>query len=112
MLVRLEMDEKFMSFNYFGDPPGWAMLVALGAHLIAGIMIGALYFSILWWNSRRLVLGGGMTATIALMIGRFVILAGLLTLASLQGALPLLVMALGVLIARSAVMRRFWLAAP
>ena len=33
------------------------------------------------------------------MLGRFVLLGGLLTLASLEGALPLLAMALGVLIA-------------
>jgi hypothetical protein len=40
------------------------------------------------------------------MIGRFVILGVVLTLASLEGALPLLLMALGVLIARSVVVRR------
>jgi hypothetical protein len=39
------------------------------------------------------------------MIGRFVLLGGLLTLASFEGALPLLLMALGVLIARPVVMR-------
>ena len=53
-----------------------------------------------------------LTTTVALMIGRFALLGGLLTLASLEGALPLLVMALGVLIARSAVMRRVREAAP
>ena len=46
------------------------------------------------------------------MIGRFILLGGLLMLASLEGALPLLVMALGVLIARSAVMRTIRQAAP
>ena len=46
------------------------------------------------------------------MIGRFALLAGLLTLASLEGALPLLVMTLGVLVARSAVMRRVREVAP
>ena len=35
------------------------------------------------------------------MVGRFVLLGGVLTLASLEGAMPLLVMALGVLVARS-----------
>ena len=47
-----------------------------------------------------------MVTTIALMIGRFVLLGGLLTLASLEGALPLLMMALGMFIARFAVMTR------
>ena len=47
-----------------------------------------------------------MATAIAVMIGRFVLLGVLLTLASLEGALPLLVMALGVLIARSVVVRK------
>jgi hypothetical protein len=46
------------------------------------------------------------------MIGRYALLGGLLTLASLEGALPLLMMALGVLIARSVVVRRVREAAP
>jgi hypothetical protein len=46
------------------------------------------------------------------MIGRFVLLGGLLTLASLEGALPLLMAALGVLIARSTIMHRVREAAP
>ena len=50
--------------------------------------------------------------TIALMIGRFALLGGLLTLASLEGALPLLVMALGVFVARTVVMRSVRRAAP
>jgi hypothetical protein len=40
------------------------------------------------------------------LIGRFVALGVILTLASLEGALPLLLMALGVFIARSIVMRQ------
>jgi hypothetical protein len=47
-----------------------------------------------------------VTTTIALMVGRFALLGGLLTMASLEGALPLLAMALGVLVARFVVMRR------
>ena len=46
------------------------------------------------------------------MIGRFVLLGGLLALASLEGALPLLMMALGVLIGRAIVMRNTREAAP
>ena len=57
-------------------------------------------------------MGGRATTTVALMIGRFALLGGLLALASLEGALPLLVMALGVFIARSAVMRRVGEATP
>ena len=53
-----------------------------------------------------------MTTAIALGLGRFILLGGLLALAALEGALPLLAMALGVLIARPMVMRRVREAAP
>ena len=112
MLVRLEMDEERMSFlRSIPCRPG-PCSSASPAHLAAGIVLGVLYFRSLWWNARRFTGGGRATTTIALMIGRFALLGGLLTLASLEGALPLLVMALGVLIARSVVMRRVREAAP
>ncbi len=101
-----------MSLASFDGLPVWAMLLSLGAHLAAGVMLGVLYFRALWWNTRRFALGGRVTTTIALMIGRLGLLGGMLTLASLEGALPLLVMALGILIARSAVLRRGREAAP
>jgi F1F0 ATPase subunit 2 len=100
------MDEERMSFASFHDLPAWAMLLRLSAHLAAGFILGALYFRTLWWNTQRFIQGGRATTTIALMIGRFVLLGGVLALASLEGALPLLVMALGILIARSMVVRR------
>jgi F1F0 ATPase subunit 2 len=112
MLVRLEMDEERMSFLSFDALPAWAMLVSLCGHLVAGMLLGALYFRTLWWNARLFALGGRATTGIALMIGRLVLLGGLLALASLEGALPLLVMALGVLIGRSMVMRRVREVAP
>ncbi len=101
-----------MSFFSFDGLRPWTMLLSLPAHLAAGIALGVLYFRAVWWNARLFALGARATATIALMIGRFALLAGLLTLASLEGAVPLLVMAFGVLIARSAVMRRLGAAAP
>jgi F1F0 ATPase subunit 2 len=105
MLVRLEMDEGRMSFISFNTLPGWTAPLALAIHFAAGIALGMLYFRGLWWNVRRLTGDGRVMTTIALMIGRFVLLGGLLALASLEGALPLLMMALGVLIGRSVVMR-------
>ena len=57
-------------------------------------------------------MGGRTITVVALMIGRFVLLGGLLTLASLEGALTLLMMALGVLIARAVVIRRVREATP
>ena len=106
MLVGLEMDGKRMTSLYFNSLPTWAMLLSLTAHLAAGIMLGVVYFRSLWWNARRVTAGASVATTIAVMIGRFVLLGMLLTLASLEGALPLLLMALGVLIARSVVVRK------
>jgi F1F0 ATPase subunit 2 len=105
MLVGMEMDGEGMTSLYFNGLPTWEMLISLTAHLAAGIMLGVIYFRSLWWNTRRVAKGGRVATTIAVMIGRFVILGAVLSLASLEGALPLLVMALGVLIARSVVMR-------
>jgi F1F0 ATPase subunit 2 len=105
MLVSMEMDGERMTSLYFNALPTWAMMLSLAAHLAGGIMLGAVYFRSLWWNARRFTEGGRVATTIAAMIGRFVLLGLLLTLASLEGALPLLVIALGILIARSVVMR-------
>ncbi len=112
MLVRLEMDAERMSFPPFDPLPSWAMILGLVAHLAAGIAVGIVYFRSLWWNARRFAGGGRVTTTLALMAGRFALLGGLLALASLEGALPLLLMALGVLIARAVVMRAVRAAAP
>ncbi len=101
-----------MSFWSFDSLPAWAMVLSLAVHLAAGIGLGVLYFRSLWWNIRLFTLGGRATTAIALIIGRLALLGGLLTLASLEGALPLLGMALGVLVARFAVMRRVWEAMP
>jgi F1F0 ATPase subunit 2 len=106
------MDEKRMSLLLLDRLPSWAMTLSIGGHLAAGILLGLLYFRAVWWDARRFALGGRATTTIALMIGRFTALGGLLILASLEGALPLLVMALGVLIARSVVMRSVGEAVP
>jgi F1F0 ATPase subunit 2 len=105
MLVRLEMDQERMSHLVFNALPGWAALLDLAIHLCAGIALGVLYFRGLWRNVKRLTGAGRLSTTIALMIGRFAAIGGLLALASLEGALPLLVMALGLLIGRSIVMR-------
>ena len=101
-----------MSGLSFDALPPWAMLLSILAHLAAGIGLGILYFRSLWWNVCRFTGGGRATTVIALTIGRFALLGSLLTLAGWEGALPLLVMALGVLIARSAVIRSIREASP
>lgn len=83
-----------------------AMALGLILHLAAGFGVGLLYFHSLWWNAQLLAAGGRLITAITLGLGRFILLGGLLVLASLEGALPLLAMALGILVARPAVMRR------
>jgi F1F0 ATPase subunit 2 len=99
------MDEERMSIWSFQALPAWAMVFSLGMHLAAGIGLGIVYFNAVWWNARLFAMGGRASTTIVLIIGRLVLLGGLLALTSLEGALPLLAMALGVLVARPVVMR-------
>jgi F1F0 ATPase subunit 2 len=106
MLVRLEVDEELMRFPLFDTLSAWTEFVSLTAHLAAGIALGVLYFRSLWWNVRRYIGGAPVVTTIALTIGRLVFLGSLLTLASLEGALPLLTLSLGVLVGRFIVMGR------
>jgi len=101
-----------MRITPFGALPAWAMLLDLGLHLAAGVLLGTVYFRTLWWNVRMFAVAGRVTTAIAVMGARLVLLGCLLALASLEGALPLLLMAAGVLIARPEVMRRVREAAP
>jgi F1F0 ATPase subunit 2 len=112
LLVRLEMDATLMNFPSFSSQPPWTMILSLIGYLAAGIALGTLYFRGLWWNARLFAGSSHLPAGFAFMIGRFVLLAGFLTLASLEGALPLLAMALGILVARAGVMRRVKSASP
>lgn len=89
-----------------------SMAFSVIAHLTVGILLGLLYFRSLWWNVRLFTSGGHVTTTIVLFLGRFAVLGGLLALASLEGALPLLSMVFGLLIARAMVVRRIREAAP
>jgi F1F0 ATPase subunit 2 len=100
------MGEERMSFWTFDSLPSSAALLGLAAHLALGIVLGVVHFGGLWWNTRRLAAGDRVLTTVLLMIGRFVLLAGLLTLVSREGASPLLAMALGVMVGRFAVMHR------
>lgn len=86
--------------------PTWAMAVSLALHLAAGTGIGILYFHGVWRTTQRLASGNGIIRTIGLTLGRFAALGGVLFVVSLEGAPPLLVTALGVLIARAIVIRQ------
>ncbi len=97
-----------MTWPVFAHLSAWAMALSLVLHFAAGIGLGLLYLRGLWWNARLLTSGGHVTTAIALGLGRFVLLGGLLALSALEGAPPLLAMALGVLIVRPLITRRIW----
>ncbi len=78
----------------------------LPLYLIAGLLLGILYFHGLWWNVRLFTRTGQMRNALAVMVGRIVLLGGVLTLAGLRGAWPLLTTALGILLARLIVVQR------
>lgn len=100
------MDGTLVSIAFAPNLPSLAMVSGLLAYFAGGVGLGLVYFNAIWWNARLFARSGLGVAAIALVIGRFALLGGALTLASLQGAAPLLVMALGVLAVRPIVMRR------
>jgi F1F0 ATPase subunit 2 len=93
MLVGLAMDAKHMNS------------LAPVLYFVSGIACGIVYFRFLWWDVRRFAAAGSLGITILSMLVRVALLGGILTFASKQGALPLLLMALGVVIARFLVAR-------
>ena len=76
-----------------------------GLCLAAGVAAGLLHFLLLRWNTR-LFITTGVPRAIGIQALRLVALAGVLLLAARLGAMPLLLTALGVLIARQIVVRR------
>ena len=82
------------------------LALRVGAWLGGGALIGAFYFLTLRWNVRMLALGRAPLLAMALQLGRFAFLAGVLgVIASRFGALPLLLATAGILAARTATMR-------
>ena len=70
-----------------------------------GIGAGLLHFLLLRWNARLFFTEGALHA-IGVQVLRLAALAGVLLLAARLGAMPLLLTALGVMIARQIVVRR------
>lgn len=101
-----------MSVLAFHTLAPWAMALSLASNFAAGAAAGLLHVGTLWWNTRRFAQGGRATTTAALMVVRFAVLGGMLLLASLEGAPPLLAMALGILAARMLAVHKFRMAVP
>jgi len=74
----------------------------------AGLIAGGIYFALLRWNTALYLRGGRVWPAALMQIARVGGLVGLLVIAARCGALPLLLTALGVLIARPFVVR--WVA--
>jgi hypothetical protein len=86
--------------------------LAESAGLIAGLAVGATHFTLLRRNTDLYLRPRGLGQAIALQGLRLALLAFVLVLLARQGALPLLLGALGVPVARSIVLRRVRGAAP
>jgi F1F0 ATPase subunit 2 len=75
------------------------------AFFAVGLAAGMLHFALLRWNAVLYGRAGGIGGAVALQLLRLAVLAALLAVISMQGALPLLLAALGVLVARPVVMQ-------
>jgi F1F0 ATPase subunit 2 len=98
------MDAQAMTSFHLGEQALLALRAC--AWLGGGALIGGFYFLTLRWNVRMLVLGRAPLLAMALQLGRFALLAGVLAMiASRFGALPLLVATAGIFAARTAAVR-------
>jgi F1F0 ATPase subunit 2 len=102
----MEMDEQRMNFALIDNIPTWFELAGVAGGLVAGTALGILYFDNLRWSISSFVVDGRAARTIVLMVLRFVVLGGLLTLVSLAGPMHLLVVTLGLFVGRSFIIRR------
>ena len=91
MLVCLEMDAK-------------RMIAVL--HLPLGVALGILYFNSLWRSVGMMTSATTLKASFIAIALRFALLGAVLLPISLEGALPLLLTAAGVMAGRFLVMRR------
>lgn len=81
------------------DVTAWAVC------FVTGLFAGALYFLCVRWNANLIARGQRTALVIATTLLRFAALAALLFAAARLGALPLLLMALGVTLARFVIVR-------
>ena len=80
-------------------------MIADTAFFAAGLAAGTLHFALLRWNASLYGRPGRIGGAVALQLLRLAVLGCVLALIARQGALPLLLAALGVLVARPIVMR-------
>jgi len=81
-------------------------MITGAAYLLAGLLTGVAFFALLRWNTGLYLRAGGLGVAVAVQVLRLAAVGFVLTLAARHGALPLLLAALGLLIARPIVTRR------
>ena len=87
--------------------------IGLIGYLLLGLTVGVAYFAAMWRSAELFAAGKRVGLAIGLVVGRLsLILAILAPIAIRGGALPLLVTALGIVIARAIAMRRVRAMAP
>jgi len=85
---------------------GW-LLPALGAWALGGAGLGVVYFRVLRHSAGLIVAGeAGPGWTLLMVLFRLAGMGGVLLIAAIQGALPLLAVAFGVMVGRQVVMRQ------
>ncbi len=74
--------------------------------LLAGLAGGTAHFAMLRWNTRLYLDGSSLVRALGVQMLRLVAITALLAFAAWHGALPLLIAALGVVLARLLVVPR------
>jgi hypothetical protein len=94
-----------MTFELLGYDLAGSILVT-GVWLAAGMLIGAAYFLTLQRNVRMFVVGRSFLLPLGFQLSRFVLLAiALAAIAIASGALPMLTITAGILVARTTLIR-------
>jgi len=107
MLVGLEVGEKPMNVFLSDLLSHFPLYPLIAMHLAAGVVLGIVFFRALWWQTRLLAQGAAVSKIVMVMASRLLLLAGLLALASMEGATMLISMAIGVILGRQLAIRRF-----
>jgi F1F0 ATPase subunit 2 len=95
-----------MTQAFWQAPGAHAPLLLIGFGFVVGALLGLLHFCALWWNARLYGRGSALHA-LALHLARFALLLVVLAGLAKLGAPSLLAGALGLLVSRGLVMRRF-----
>jgi F1-F0 ATPase (N-ATPase) AtpR subunit len=75
-------------------------MLEVPAFLVLGLFAGTLFFVLLRWNTTLYIHGGSVALALVVQLVRFAAMGGVLVLTASQGALPLLLTALGLLLSR------------